>query len=516
MRRAQALLLLATCTCALGAAPPESHPEILVVVNGESAISVAIGELYARRRGVPARNVLALSVPLKDPTLTTERHQTIRREQFESRVRDPIARHLARHDPDGAIEILVTTKGVPLRIPASDGSRPLSHRSWASVDAELALLGSGLDGTPGMGAVVNPYFASDEPFARWRRRNPEAPLRYLVARLTGYQTPMDPETGVPRDVAALIEAAHGDPGAATYLVDEDPGQPVPRGQGNRVMLAPAVAVLRAQGQRVRHDASAPLVRNADGLLGYASWGSNDARSGPAPFYGEIDGDVVPGRFAPRSVAIDLVSTNARSFSLPTRYGQSLVADLLRLGAAGAAGHVYEPTLTGVPRPYLLLANHGLGVPAAEAYFRSVPYLGWTNVWVGDPLMTTARPAKPPTDRDGDGVPDPQDNCLWLPNPDQRDTDADGFGNLCDADFDGDGRVTSSEGRDPTADLDRLARSTRTGLYVPHHDLDGDGRIDEQDVGIAQLWLHLPPGPSGRRPGPPAAGSSTPAASPMSP
>ena len=47
---------------------------------------------------------------------------------------------------------------------------------------------------------------------------------------------------------------------------------------------------------------------------------------------------------------------------------------------------------------------------------------------------------------------------------------------------------------------------RTGLYVPDQDLDGDGQIDARDLGIAQLYLHLPPGPSGRSlgvaPGPP--------------
>ena len=32
----------------------------------------------------------------------------------------------------------------------------------------------------------------------------------------------------------------------------------------------------------------------------------------------------------------------------------------------------------------------------------------------------------PEDRDGDTVPDPLDNCLDLPNPLQRDSDADGF------------------------------------------------------------------------------------------
>ena len=37
--------------------------------------------------------------------------------------------------------------------------------------------------------------------------------------------------------------------------------------------------------------------------------------------------------------------------------------------------------------------------------------------------------------DGDGLLDPFDNCSRADNADQLDTDADGIGNACDADFD---------------------------------------------------------------------------------
>lgn len=44
------------------------------------------------------------------------------------------------------------------------------------------------------------------------------------------------------------------------------------------------------------------------------------------------------------------------------------------------------------------------------------------------------------DLDEDGFPDRVDNCLGLANPDQSDADQDGYGNVCDADCDGDGVV----------------------------------------------------------------------------
>ena len=46
------------------------------------------------------------------------------------------------------------------------------------------------------------------------------------------------------------------------------------------------------------------------------------------------------------------------------------------------------------------------------------------------------------DADADGILDTQDNCSIDANEDQRDTDQDGYGNLCDADLDGDGVVTA--------------------------------------------------------------------------
>ena len=117
------------------------------------------------------------------------------------------------------------------------------------------------------------------------------------------------------------------------------------------------------------------------------------------------------------------------------------------------------------------------------------------------MKTTPRPASDDGDLDGDGVGDVRDNCLWLPNFDQRDSDEDGFGNVCDPDLDGDGVVRHTEGRDPGADVDRIIRAVGHGLYFPDLDLDGDERIDEQDVGRAMLFVDRSPGPSALHPRP---------------
>jgi hypothetical protein len=123
-----------------------------------------------------------------------------------------------------------------------------------------------------------------------------------------------------------------------------------------------------------------------------------------------------------------------------------------------------------------------------------------NIYVGDPLMRLEpmgeRP--PPQDLDGDGILDLRDNCSQMPNPRQRDTDGDGFGNFCDADVNGDGRVTTSWAetfpRSERGDVEWIALTAKNGPYDPDHDLDGDGRVDARDVSMAQIQLFHEPGP----------------------
>jgi hypothetical protein len=91
------------------------------------------------------------------------------------------------------------------------------------------------------------------------------------------------------------------------------------------------------------------------------------------------------------------------------------------------------------------------------------------------------------DADGDGVPSTGDNCLSASNPDQRDTNADGFGNACDADFNQDDVVNA-------VDLGRLKSlffSTDADT-----DLNGDGVVNAADLANLKSRFFKPPGPSG--------------------
>jgi hypothetical protein len=81
------------------------------------------------------------------------------------------------------------------------------------------------------------------------------------------------------------------------------------------------------------------------------------------------------------------------------------------------------------------------------------------------------PGDTPEDSDGDGVPDANDNCPSTPNPNQEDTDGDGTGDACDApDADGDGDGI------PDAE-DNCPATPNPG----QEDTDGDGAGDACDV-----------------------------------
>ena len=90
------------------------------------------------------------------------------------------------------------------------------------------------------------------------------------------------------------------------------------------------------------------------------------------------------------------------------------------------------------------------------------------------------------DADSDGVDDARDNCTNLANPDQRDTNADGYGNRCDADLNNDGKVDTLD-----FGIFRAAFSRPN----PDADFNGDGIVNTLDFGIFKALFGKPPGPS---------------------
>ncbi len=102
---------------------------------------------------------------------------------------------------------------------------------------------------------------------------------------------------------------------------------------------------------------------------------------------------------------------------------------------------------------------------------------------------------PLVDSDGDGVDDEVDNCTNVVNPDQRDTNGDGYGNACDADLNDDCSVNFG-------DLALIKGAFFPLPYDPDADFDGDGFVNFGDLAFMKstFFNSVNPGPGAGAPG----------------
>jgi hypothetical protein len=112
-----------------------------------------------------------------------------------------------------------------------------------------------------------------------------------------------------------------------------------------------------------------------------------------------------------------------------------------------------------------------------------------STWVPGAGADTEMP-----DRDGDRVPDPFDGCLDVADPEQVDTNGDGFNNRCDADYDEDGRVG-------IGDFNRLrggfGKTCSERGYAADLDMNDDCAIGLGEFNLLRSGFGGAPGPSGR-------------------
>jgi len=475
--------VLSTQGCGFG-----ERADILILVRSGDPASAAIASYYASARRVPPRRILELEFS------GTGDQNEIDAATFNSELAAPIEAYLATQDAEGEVSILVTTSGIPLRIGHCKKGQPhyLRECRSAAVDAALAGLGR-LPLARGLGPEnSNPYFGDPRPFERFRRDEPEARLRFLVARITGPSQPVAAQSNLPVAIRELIDPAEPTPDSDELLwqiVADAPS--TSRAAASAALFDPIGERLEPRGHRVCDGCSASTADSPP--AGVVLQGD------PEP----VAATALPGRLAFPGLVISIGS--AEDFAAGMGAGsdplQSFLARWLARGARAISTHIGDPSLGGVTRPAIQLQAWAEGRSAVEAHFNSVPHLGWMNVFIGDPLLVLAKSSTTGGgDLDGDGIPDGRDNCLDVFNPAQRDSNNDQIGNRCDPDVDNDGRVETSWGQiyplDSRGDLEAIALTARNGPYDPDHDLNGDGAVDENDLALAQLWLFRSPGPSG--------------------
>ena len=350
----------------------QSAANVAVVINEASDASVRVGEYYVEQRGIPAPNIIRIRTSVEDG---------IDPNAYVATIETPIAAALVRERLQDRILYLVLAKGVPLRISGSTG-RDGTH---ASVDSELTLLYRRMNGRGVLtrGHVENPYYLGDRDVAGARPFTHRDHDIYLVSRLDGFTVD---------DVIALIDRASRPTRDGRIILDQRGG--LANSLGDRWLVeAERRLVAAGHTERVLLEPTGKPVRNVAPVLGYYSWGSTDPQN-RVRRYGL--------GFVPGAIAATFGSADARTMREPSaewsppanpmnRTGwfegspHSLVGDLIREGATGAAGYVAEPYFESVVRPEVLFNAYLAGHNLIESFYLALPHLGWQAVVIGDPL-----------------------------------------------------------------------------------------------------------------------------------
>jgi uncharacterized protein (TIGR03790 family) len=377
-----ALLLLwlsASQTYADSRAQKRTADQVLVVYNANSPVSKAIFYDYVKAR--KAQNVL--SIECRDSALNRD-NETMSETEYKQLIEGPVRIFLAAHP---GIEFIVLTKGIPIRVQrAYNGGRPSVDSSLAALDytklssaREITIRGSGATGW----AYLNRYWNSSEPFSHAKFGG------YLVTRLDGYtradamalvSRALAAERGLAADGKILLDVqpSFGLGDKATQpprLPADDIAKESPWSEFNADMRK-AHDILAARGIADELDLTETFIGNRTHLLGYFSWGSNDAKYSAAAYQSLS--------FAPGSLCDTAVSTSARTF-LPTTGGQSLLDDLIAHGLTCGKGYVDEPLLQAIASPSVALDRYTAGYTMAESFYAASHFVGWEDIVIGDPL-----------------------------------------------------------------------------------------------------------------------------------
>ncbi|MEM7081461.1 MAG: RHS repeat-associated core domain-containing protein [Pseudomonadota bacterium] len=124
---------------------------------------------------------------------------------------------------------------------------------------------------------------------------------------------------------------------------------------------------------------------------------------------------------------------------------------------------------------------------------SLPVVGYRHyIFANGERIATLSDIEATENTDGDSIVDASDNCTLVDNENQRDTNGDGFGNICDPDLNNDGAVNFL---DTSIYLTHHLTQLGDPNYNEHADFNGDGAINYVDFALFPTYFSLGhPGP----------------------
>lgn len=320
--------------------------ELGLVINTADPYSVAVGEHYARRRGIPPEQVLRVQLPQR---------ASLAREEFVA-----LDQAIRSHMPE-QVQGLALAWVQPHAVDCNSLTSALALGLQPEVCANSC-------------AATRPspylnYFGA-RPWAVLGMR----PAMQLAARSVPAALAMI-ERGMASDHTLASGAA--EPAQAYFTSTPDAARNVRERLFPPAGPVPGVAGLEVA--RVKSDALPPMRR----ILIYET---GLARV-PAP----LGGEWLPGALA------DHLTSFGGQLDKPPGDGQMSILDWIDAGATASYGTVSEPCnhLQKFPHPQMLLLAYAQGLSALEAYWHSVAWPG-QGAFVGEPLAAPFAPLTPPS------------------------------------------------------------------------------------------------------------------------
>lgn len=378
------------------AATDQSAPteeEVLVIYNSAYVTdsdndltqdSEQIAEYYQSKR--PGVTIHGFAMPTMEEVTWA---------QYNADIKEPLETYLTGNGLEDTIKIIVTVKGVPLKIMGDPGfhdpwddpeCEPFCPVNFASVDAGITLSYQDFKSTT---RHTNPYYNADPTFAEnshFKLNHFTADgftLRYLVSRLDGYTL---------ADVLGMIDrGTAADTSSDGYWVLDSSSTM------NHAPYSITRSYLLSFNKNVLYDpypGSTYITTSVNPIMGYSSFGYLD---------GMGDGYVSNDPANPNHFDFDLLngavmstweSYNAWGFQDADQHYHGQIGEWIAIGGSGGIGNVYEPYTSSLARESTWMPAYAVGYPWVEAAYMSMPKMGYAQTVLGDPLMVIADNQEP--------------------------------------------------------------------------------------------------------------------------
>ncbi len=349
--------------------PPLPH-EVVILYNSSLEESLALAKYYAKKRQIPATNLVGLPLSLEPQ---------INRKEYEETLLEPLKAKFTKEQwwttgltqvEKNNIKVLVCMKGVPYKIqrfPIKNAKGETLKKPFqqvaneASVDSELSLMGHFT--YPVSGFRPNPYYRKEESFRSLNLSN-----MVMVGRIDA----PDLETCTRMIDDALLAEKKGLWGYC-YLDEAHKG-------GGYVIGDQWLKSIQTLNKREGIPTITDHNKNTftqnypmQHASYYYGWYSHK-KSGPF---------LNPQLKFPRgAVAVHIHSFSAANIQTTSNYW---VGTLLKKGACATLGNVYEPYLSFTHHLDIFHDRLLKGYTLIEAASMAHPVLSWQGVVLGDPL-----------------------------------------------------------------------------------------------------------------------------------